>query len=281
MNQEQLSDYELEMFILGELPSRRMKQIKEQLKTDNQLKEEVDKIKKSNDEILNEYPGNNVIPKIFNRYDHHQRICHREKTIKPRQLFFRRFLYASPVLALAIVLLLFLFHVHEKDRILLTNDNLNDDIRIKGIDTFNLAETNLIIHRKQDNQVELLRNGVQGKAGDILQLAYVAAEQSYGIILSIDGSGKVTLHFPEQIGLSTAIEKNKKILLPNAIELDNAPDFERFFFITSERNIDIAEIIKKAEILGNNPTRAKTDPLDLPESYQQFSRIILKEVNKK
>jgi hypothetical protein len=116
----------------------------------------------------------------------------------------------------------------------------------------------------------------QGKARDLLQLAYIAAKESHGVILSIDGNGNVTLHFPDKKNHPTSLEQDKKILLPNAIELDNAPGFERFFFITSGVEINAAEILRKAGTLANNPDRAKKDNMALPESLNQYSIIIIK-----
>ena len=96
------------------------------------------------------------------------------------------------------------------------------------------------------------------------------------MILYIDGNGNVTLHFPDKENNPTSLDQDKKILLHNAIELDNAPGFERFFFITSSVEINAAEILKKAAILANNPDRVKKDNIDLPENVNQYSIIIIK-----
>jgi hypothetical protein len=144
------------------------------------------------------------------------------------------------------------------------------------MEEMDMSKPQLLVHRKRNDRIELLKNGARGKAGDLLQLAYIAAKQSHGVILSIDGNGNVTLHFPDNKDNPTSLVQDQKILLPNAIELDNAPGFERFFFVTSNVEINAEEILKKAVTLANNPGRAKKDNIDLPESVNQYSIIIIK-----
>jgi hypothetical protein len=69
---------------------------------------------------------------------------------------------------------------------------------------------------------------------------------------------------------------SKQFLLPNAIELDDAPNFERFFFLTSEYPIDVDGVLREAQDLANNPERVQQKNLDLPESFKQYSVLILK-----
>ena len=115
------------------------------------------------------------------------------------------------------------------------------------------------------------------RAGDLLQIAYVPAGKTNGVIFSTDGSGTVTLHYPENQGASSFLKKEKKVLLTSSYELDDAPDFERFFFITAMEGIDVEDIIKKAVAIATTPAAAKTASLVLPESYQQFSILLKKE----
>lgn len=93
--------------------------------------------------------------------------------------------------------------------------------------------------RLAGDHVEKLDADALAKPGDIIQLRYSAGGQHFGMIASIDGAGAVTLHFPADEGASTELAA-KTVALPNAYELDAAPDFERFFFITSDEAIDVA-----------------------------------------
>jgi hypothetical protein len=121
-----------------------------------------------------------------------------------------------------------------------------------------------------------MKDGNVAEPGDLLQLAYVAASEHYGVILSIDGRGGVTRHFPAEEGGSTLLALNKRSLLPNAIELDDAPGYERFFLVTSKTPIDIAAVVAKAGDLAADPGQARSSDMDLPAGLKQRSVLILK-----
>ncbi len=139
-----------------------------------------------------------------------------------------------------------------------------------------MSRTQLLVYRKIQERVETLSDGEKARAGDLLQLAYVSAEDSYGMILSIDGRGAVTLHLPESEGDSTKLELSKQSLLPSAFELDDAPEFERFFFLTSDSPFDVGGVLQEAQDLAKNLEQVRQNNLDLPESFHQYSVLILK-----
>jgi anti-sigma-K factor RskA len=270
-----ISDFVLERYVQGELPGKRVRKIKKWLKTDAQLREKIEEIEKSNREILTQYPPDFVVPMIMSRYNSKARDEIKEIT-RPKPVFFKRILYASPAFAAALVIILILFPLRKGDIDLSKDHTQQDEVLVKGMEEIDMSKPQLLVHRKHNDRIELLKNGARGKAGDLLQLAYIAAKQSHGVILSIDGNGNVTLHFPDKENNPTSLEQDKKILLPNAIELDNAPGFERFFFITSSLEINTGEILNKAGTLANNPDRGKKENLDLPENVNQYSIIIIK-----
>ncbi len=96
------------------------------------------------------------------------------------------------------------------------------------------------------------------------------------MILSIDGRGMVTIHYPPEGKASARLELNKKVLLSSAYQLDDAPGFERFFYISSRRPLRMKEIAEAAERLAKNPDRSRTAALQLKNDIQQFSIIIKK-----
>ncbi len=108
----------------------------------------------------------------------------------------------------------------------------------------------IYIYRKGD--AEPLQNGSYARKGDLLQIAYQTDAEAFGIILSIDGRGTVTLHFPDNASGSTKLTLNEKTALGNSYELDDAPEFERFFFITSESPLNTKSILRAAEELARN-----------------------------
>ena len=106
-----------------------------------------------------------------------------------------------------------------------------EETRIKGQDP------SLLVFRKVGQQVQMLKDSQTVARGDVLQVAYVAAAARYGVVASVDGRGEVTIHFPAA-GESTALSQGK-VLLDHAYELDDAPSFERFVFLTGAEPFDI------------------------------------------
>ena len=156
------------------------------------------------------------------------------------------------------------------------NGTVPVDTRIKGLESIDMTKTKIIIYRKKGDEAEILKEGELAKAGDLLQIAYVPAGKTYGVIFSIDGNGVVTLHYPENINSSTILKQEKIVLLSSAYELDDAPEFERFFFITALTEINVQEILKQAKALADSHNPAKKEISALPDTYSQFSILLRK-----
>ncbi len=107
------------------------------------------------------------------------------------------------------------------------------------------------------------------RAGETLQLSYATGSQPYGVIVSLDGAGVATLHWPSRPDETTKLSPGL-VSLDHAYELDDAPKFERFFFVTSERPIDPARILDATRALGRT-SRAPTGDLALSEGMSQVS----------
>ncbi|WP_342377907.1 ActD-like protein [Myxococcus stipitatus] len=133
----------------------------------------------------------------------------------------------------------------------------------------------LEVHRQQGRGDELLADGAAAAAGDVVQLAYVAAGRTHGVILSVDGRGSVTLHTPEQGVEAAALAPSGTHRLPGAYELDDAPGFERFFFVTAEQPFEVETIVEAARKLAASP-EAHTGSLSLPEGLTQVSFTLQK-----
>lgn len=268
----------LEKYLLGELPDPELKEITNQLKNDTNLQTEIERLKASNKDILNKYPADSMVPGILNRCNIEKNYRENDvRVTRTRPTFFKRMLQFSP--AFASLLVIFFIGL----QIFKSGDNSSKAIepgvqkgayRVKGSHEVKPVP-HLIIHRKGNN-IEVLKKGNRAQAGDLLQLAYAAGGETHGVICSIDGNSTVTLHFPAKKNDSTALIQRKKVLLANAYELDNAPGFERFFFITSKAEIDVEDILKRAKALAIDSHRAKTDNIRLPHSFKQYSILIIK-----
>jgi len=267
MTNKRTKTWELERYLLGELPPSRMEEIAKLIQKNPEIKKEIEHLKQTNKEILKQHPPDTMLPEIMKQYYEENR---RQEQIreKARSITVKRLLYAAPALVSALILLIVVFF---------NNGTSPDSIRIKGEESLDFTMTQIIIYRNSNSVIELLKNGDRAEAGDLLQLAYIPAGKTYGVIFSIDGSGIVTLHYPESKGDPSILKQEKKNLLSKSYELDNAPDFERFFFITAMEEIEVQSIIKKAEVLALSPASAKTKNLELSESYSQFSMLLKKE----
>ncbi len=100
------------------------------------------------------------------------------------------------------------------------------EVRSKG-------DGRLLIQRKTAEGASELRPNALVDAGDLLQLSYLSGGQLFGVVFSVDGRGVITQHFPEDGAESSELIGGGRQLLPSSYELDDAPRFERFYFVTA------------------------------------------------
>ncbi len=120
-----------------------------------------------------------------------------------------------------------------------------------------------------------MANGGQANENDSIQIAYIVSTSCYGLILSIDGNGSVTNHFPLHSVYAGKLQTGRKIFLKTGFTLDNAPYYERFFLITSKNEFKISTIINNAkQIQKGSLTNIKGLPLH--KQFKQYTIIVLK-----
>lgn len=138
------------------------------------------------------------------------------------------------------------------------------------------GDPRLIVHRQTASGTELLADGDRIQAGDRLQVSLVAAGRRSGVIVSIDGAGAVTLHFPGQPTSPAALPAGGPVPLDHAYELDDAPGFERFLFVTATQgDVDVDRVMEAARTLATQPD-ADTAPLAIPSTWLQTSVLLRK-----
>lgn len=141
-------------------------------------------------------------------------------------------------------------------------DDGGEVVRLKG-------DASLTIDRKAAAGSERLSDDAMVKPGDRLQLQYRAAEATHGVIVSIDGGGGVTLHHPADASSSTSLDGGGLIALDHSYELDDAPGFERFFFVTGTSAIDIDVVMDAARVLAER-SDADRGALVVPADHTVF-----------
>lgn len=142
-----------------------------------------------------------------------------------------------------------------------------DELRSKGL------RPHLEVYRQQNLEAEVLTPDASVRAGDVLQLRVVGATARFAAVVSIDGTGAVTLHAPEHQGAALALPDSGVQALGHAYALDAAPRFERFVLVTSEQPFDVAVVLSAARALGADPAT----PLALPLGLRQSSFVVRKE----
>jgi hypothetical protein len=275
MNRLAVSDYYLERYVLGELAAEEAEEIRRRASSNPEVLLALTEIESSNRDILALYPPSTVKAMLLRRLKDAQ-----ETPAAKGRLFklfpLRPLLVASSALVVILAFVILILPRFQKPAGIIPSTADEESTLVKGFQSIDLSKTQLLVYRKNRNLVEVLNNGRQAGKGDLLQLAYVTTHDPYGLILSVDGRGGVTLHFPAEKDGSSLLVLNKKTALPHAIELDDAPGFERFFLITSGFPIDVEDVLKKAENLARDPERVRQGRLDLAEDIRQYSVLILK-----
>ncbi len=247
----------VEQLALGELSPERAREIEARLAAEPGGLERLARMRQENEAFPSSHPAREVVAQL------------RRRAGRPssRSLW----LAALPALAAAAVVTLWLRPS--------TNTLRVDPAALGGGATRLKGAEELSIHRQVAGGVEQIQPDAKVRAGDVLQLAYFAdaARRPYGVILSIDGRGGVTLHFPERVGESEALAPGGETALPRAYQLDDAPAFERFFFITSPKPIDLSRVLAQAHALARDPQVAAHEDLDLPPDLHQSSLTLRKE----
>jgi hypothetical protein len=265
-NKKEIPDWQLERYLLGELSPGLEDEVKRRLAEDESARTRLAALEKSNREILSSYPPGMMSAKIEKRY--REKYEKREQqSIGTRQRKVRSFAYAFSAVAIILALLFPMRNVIRQSQ----NNGMTGAIRMKG------AKPRLVVYRKSGDEVTRLQNGEKAGENDVLQLSYVAVGRKYGVIYSIDGRGVVTIHYPDaDYGTTTELDQNGEIYLGYAYQLDDAPLFERFFFITSNEPFDIAVVEEAVKLLATKTGRARKKDLKLPPGFKQYSIILNK-----
>ncbi len=260
-----VSDLHLEQYVLGELPAAESQRVREALQADEKLRARLAEIERSNQEILSMYPPQRVAPGIRERLGEGRARERRRRSYLP---------YILPAAAAALVLISF-FTLRDAMLPFLARAAGAEVTRVKG------GNPHLTIFKKTSGGAEELVDGSAVHPKDVLQIGYVGGEARYGVIFSVDGRGVLTYHLPGnykgQSLNSPELERQGQAVLPFAYELDDAPGFERFFFVYARSPFDVQKIAQAARALASKPRTADTESLRLPSGVSMFSMTLRKQ----
>ncbi|HSS40461.1 MAG TPA: ActD-like protein, partial [Polyangia bacterium] len=223
-NPNQESRWMLERLALGELDAASAADVRRRLSAAGvNVEEALAELAASNAELLAAHPPGRVVPAIRNRA-----ATAAQRSPRPRRA---PWLAMPVVLAGAVALVLW-----ARPGLRAPSPAAGDGLEPTTVKGPPAAATRLLVYRHESNGDRPLPDGARADEGDLVQLAYRERHGGFGLLLSIDGAGAVTLHWPDQAGDSAArLETAAEARLPSAYQLDGAPGFERFFLITSPR----------------------------------------------
>ena len=225
-----IPDWKLERYLTGDLPEGEMSEIRELEKTDEVFARRVKMLREDNAAILRKMPFERLAEKMD------ARDCGAERKNNVIHFGFVKFA-AAAALVLAVVSVA-LFSQREvvpdagaqaMDVAMAAQD---DGTRIKGMDA------RMEIWKKTGDSAVQMLNLDEAREGDEIQLRYSVPEKCFGLLFSMDGNGTVTMHMADG-SQAVALEPGKMTTLPFAYKLDNAPKFEKFFLLTSQKDFAI------------------------------------------
>lgn len=101
------------------------------------------------------------------------------------------------------------------------------DVRFRTGDT-------LQVHRLDGQRLVPYQQGVAVGSGDVLGFKVVATGHRSVVVMSVDGSGRVQVYWPEEGDVAEPIDADGLLALPGSLTLDDAPGPELFVAVFDE-----------------------------------------------
>jgi hypothetical protein len=250
--QRHFADWELALYRLGELPPRRKRALETQLAQDPILAERLASLEAREAALMERLPPRVVAARAEEA----------ARSEPKRRLGWR---LAAPALIAAAALLVAIPTLGP-DTGETPAQQRSPGVRDKGVTPY------LRVHREVPGGLEELKPGDRLGAGERLQISYAGLGRGYGVVLSVDGRGAVTLHLPRDGAQAAELALEGTVDLAESYELDDAPTYERFFLVTAREPFELAPVLSAAEALDDE--RAT---LELPRALEQVEFVIRKE----
>jgi len=261
MNKANISSFLLERYRIGEVTAKEKKYVEDILAKDEQAASALAKLDSADNDFKRRFP----LDKFFPAEQKESINSSLRRMNIPRFKFIRikkvtALVWGICAAALVVIIALPLIILKNPRQ-----DEFGD--RIKGASAENNSiELSVYIKEKNSGEGVKLTNQASVREGNTVQLAYRvsggASVEKYGVIFSIDGRSSVTMHFPYAPWQSTLLVCGKPVPLDEAYTLDDAPNYEIFFFVTGEKPLDIDKVMDTAKQLAQriekNPGSAES-----------------------
>ncbi len=273
MKHHEVPEILIEQYALGELSPEKAREIEQSLG----FAERIARIERSNAEILAQYPPDQFVARIRNQVAAEQ--AREADRTAPRPAWKRpvvRWLtVALPGAAVIVAGALIAVQGFLGSGFGTDGSDVDDVVRLKG------SVPELSVYRSvegpdtQDAEAEELLDGTVARAGDRLQLEYNAGDREYGAIISVDGRGGVYPHFPVALSSEPKLVVGRDQRLAFGYQLDDAPRFEHFYFITSHETFSVQQLIQTVRSQADRITE-RADSLELGDEFEIISVTIRK-----
>ncbi len=227
-----IPDWKLEKYLTGDLPAEEMREIRDMEATDEIFAGRVKMLREDNAAILKKLPFEKLSEKMATMPGRSN--AGAGNTVRVNFKLVKLAAAAALVLAVVTVALFGQRSLSEQNTQLMevAMVDQNDDVRIKGL------SARMEVWKKTGDSAVQMENLGEAREGDEIQLRYAVAEKCYGLLFSMDGNGTITMHMGQE-NRAVELEPGKMTTLPFAYKLDNAPKFEKFFFLTSKNEFEL------------------------------------------
>ena len=244
-----IPDWKLERFLTGDLPEEEMNKLRELEAQDAVFANRVKMLREDNKAILSKLPFEKLAANLG--------------TVTETAARFTLVKFAAAAMFVFAVALVAFFAQREtsvmNERVGSDVANVNgsqntqvalaeiqSDTRIKGL------EARMEVWKKTPAGIVQLNDLDSVGEGDEIQLRYAVPEKCFGLLFSMDGNGALTLHIGNGVK-AVELAPGKMNSLPFAYKLDDAPYFEKFFFVTSPKEFaveenDVDKLLKKSDV---------------------------------
>jgi hypothetical protein len=265
-NKDDVPDIVLERYRLKELPPNEASQIEDRIQWDEPLRRRLAALAQSDEDIRRRYPPDWMATRIGDRAGKSGAAEPARRNVTRSAIVWAPLVAAAAVMALVIAVTV-VPRIAERSSSGTEPADIADGAegsadRIKGL------HPGLAVYRQTTRGSETLADGAVAHAGDLVRVGYRAAGKPFGVIFSIDGRGNVTLHLPPTGDRAAPLAREATVLLDQAYELDDAPLWERFYFITGEAPFAVAPILESAQRAAG-ARGASPAALTLPHGLEQ------------
>ena len=253
-----IPDWKLERFLTGDLPEEEMNKLRELEANDAVFANRVKMLREDNKAILSKLPFETLAANLGT--DAAGNAAKNAAKNAPR---FTLVKFAAAAMFVFAVALVAFFAQSEtsviNERVGSDVANVNgsqntqvalaeneSDTRIKGLDA------RMEVWKKTPAGIVQLNDLDSVGEGDEIQLRYAVPEKCFGLLFSMDGNGALTLHMGDGVK-AIELAPGKMNSLPFAYKLDDAPYFEKFFFVTSPKEFaveenDVDKLLKRSDV---------------------------------